>query len=256
VTISVPETQQHSLKKTERPEFGFALSTSVLLALNAGFINTIGLLSLFNLAVSHVTGSTSNLGIAIANSDLSQVGTLALVISSYFAGNVMSGFMINDEELKPGNRRRYGLALLVEATFLLAAIWFFKQDRLLANFSLAVACGLQNGMATRYSGATVRTSHMSGIITDLGILVGQRFRGSSISLWKVQLLSALFAAFLSGGILAGFAFQAWDYRALWISVIGTAAAGLSYSSYHLFKKLRRPGVQEKRGANSHNRSDT
>ena len=245
MTASTPETQQHTEDRAERPDFGFALSAGVLLALNAGFINAIGLLSLFNLAVSHVTGSTSNLGTAIARGDLGQVGTLALVIVSYFTGNVIAGFLVDDEELKPGHRRRYGLVLLAQTIFVLAAIWFFRQERLLANYALAVACGLQNGMATRYSGATVRTSHMTGLITDLGILLGQRIRGTSVGLWRVQLLAALFVAFLGGGILAGVTFQSWGYRALWISAIGTAVAGLNYSSGRLFAWLPRLGAREK-----------
>ena len=240
MTASTPETQQRMEERAERSDFGFALSAGVLLALNAGFINAIGLLSLFNLAVSHVTGSTSNLGTAIARGDLVQVGTLALVITSYFTGNVMAGFLVDDEELKPGHRRRYGLVLLAQTIFVVAAIWFFKQERLLANYALAVACGLQNGMATRYSGATVRTSHMTGIVTDLGILLGQRLKGKRVALWRVQLLSALLALFLAGGILAGIVFQSWGYRSLWFSAIGTAVAGLSYSSQRLFAWLSKP----------------
>jgi uncharacterized membrane protein YoaK (UPF0700 family) len=210
-----------------------------LLALNAGFINAIGLLSLFNLAVSHVTGSTSNLGTAIARGDVVQTGILAFVILSYFSGNVLAALLVHDEELNPGDRYRYGLVLLGQTAFVLAGIWFFEQERLMANYALAVACGLQNGMATRYSGATVRTSHMTGIVTDLGILVGQRIKGRQIALWRVQLLSALLAAFLAGGILAGIVLQSWGYRALWISAIGTAVAGLSYSSQRLFAWLSR-----------------
>jgi uncharacterized membrane protein YoaK (UPF0700 family) len=237
VTASTPATQQRTEERTERPDFGFALSAGVLLALNAGFVNAIGLLSLFNLAVSHVTGSTSNMGTAIARGDLVQVGTLVVVIASYFSGNVIAGFVVNDEELKPGHRHRYGLVLLVQTVSVVAAIWFFKQERILANYALAIACGVQNGMATRYSGATVRTSHMTGLVTDLGILLGQRLRGTPVGLWRVQLLAALFAAFLGGGILAGVVFQSWGYRALWLSAIGTGLAGLSYSSHHLFARL-------------------
>ena len=59
VTASTPETQQRTEERAERPDFGFALSAGVLLAFNAGFINAIGLLSRFTLAVSHVTGSAS-----------------------------------------------------------------------------------------------------------------------------------------------------------------------------------------------------
>jgi uncharacterized membrane protein YoaK (UPF0700 family) len=109
-------------------------------------------------------------------------------------------------------------------------------------------------MATRYSGATVRTSHMTGIVTDLGILFGQRMRGKSIGLWRVQLLSALFAAFLCGGILAGIVFQSWGYRALWISVTGAAAAGLIYSSNYLFAWLLGLGARGKGDSNGQAKS--
>jgi uncharacterized membrane protein YoaK (UPF0700 family) len=243
VTVSAPETQQSAEEMADRPNFRFVLVVGLLLALNAGFINAIGLLSLFNLAVSHVTGSVSNLGTAIARGDLVQVQILALVITSYFAGNVVSGFLVEHEELQRGHR--YVSALLVEAIFIVAAIWLFNQERRLANYVLAAACGLQNGLATRYSGATVRTSHMTGIVTDLGILLGQRVRGKSISLWRVQLLSTLFAGFLGGGILAGFIFQSWGYQALWVSAIGTAVAGLSYSSFRPFAWLSRLGARDK-----------
>jgi len=210
------------------------VSAGVLLALNAGFLNAIGLLSVFSLAVSHVTGSISNLGTAIARGDLARVGTLAAVIVAYFAGNVIAGFLVSDEEVQPGHKQRYGFVLLAQTIFVVVSIWFFRQEQLLANYALAVACGMQNGMATRYSGATVRTSHMTGLITDLGILLGQRIRGATISSWRAQLLSALFIAFLSGGILAGITFQFWGYRALWVSVAGTGLAGLNYSFFRRF----------------------
>ncbi len=243
MTANAPETPQRTEERNERPTFKFALSAGVLLALNAGFINAIALLSLFNLAASHVTGSVSNLGIAVASGDLAQVQILALVIVSYFAGNIVAGFLVKHEELQPGHR--YVSALLAEAMLIVAAILFFNLERQLANYVLATACGLQNGLATRYSSATVRTSHMTGIVTDLGILLGQRLRGKSVGLWRAQLLSALFAGFLAGGILAGIAFQFWGYQALWISAIGTAAAGLSHSSYRPFAGPPRLGAREK-----------
>jgi uncharacterized membrane protein YoaK (UPF0700 family) len=211
-----------------RPDFGLTLAFSASLALNAGFINAIALLSLFSLAVSHVTGSTSNLGAALGQGDFAEVRTLALVIAAYFTGNVISGFLIHDQEIRPG--RRYSAALLVQALLIAVGIWFFDQDQLMATYLLACACGLQNGMATRYSGATVRTSHMSGIVTDLGILLGQRLRGKRVGSWRAQLLLTLFTGFVAGGILAGLLFEAWDYRALWLSVVFTILLALSLRS--------------------------
>jgi uncharacterized membrane protein YoaK (UPF0700 family) len=72
-------------RQSGAPDFGFALPAAVLLALNAGFLNGVPLLSVFNLAVSHVTGSTSNLGTAIARGDASLGVQMVLVIASFFA---------------------------------------------------------------------------------------------------------------------------------------------------------------------------
>ena len=229
-----------------RPDFGLTLAFSASLAVNAGFINAIALLSLFSVAVSHVTGSTSTLGAALGQGDFSEIRTVGLVIVAYFAGNVASGFLIHDQEVKPG--RRYSAALLVQALLIAFGIWFFDQDQLMATYLLACACGLQNGMATRYSGATVRTSHMSGIVTDLGILLGQRLRGHRVSSWRAQLLLALFAGFLAGGILAGLLFEVWDYRALWLYVTFTILLALSLRS--LLPPVLRRGSPRGRGRSS------
>lgn len=219
-----------------QPTLNFALWAAVLLALNAGYINAVGLLSFFNLAVSHVTGSVSNLGIAFAEGDLSQIQTLALVIMSFAAGNVVAGFLVVQEELQSG--QRYVPAFLAEAALIVAAILLFDLERQLANYLLAAAMGLQNGLATRYSGATVRTSHMSGVVTDLGILVGRRLAGTSVGRWRAQVLSALLGGFLAGAVVAGIAYRSWGHRVLWISVIGLTVAGISHSRFRPFRAWR------------------
>lgn len=220
-----------------QPAFSFALWAAVLLALNAGYINAIGLLSFLNLAVSHVTGSVSNLGIAVAEANLSQIQTLVLVIMFFVAGNVIAGFLVVHEELQVG--RRYVSAFLVEAALIVVAILLFDLERQLANYLLAAAMGLQNGLATRYSGATVRTSHMTGVVTDLGILLGRRLRGTSIDRWRIQVLSALLAGFLAGGVGAGIAYRFWGHQALWLSVFGLVVAGVSHSELRPLAAWRR-----------------
>jgi len=167
-------------------------------------------------------------------------------------------------EIKDGKNIASGITLfrgLLDIA--LSVVLFFQPDKtrvmlgnLIGVFWLASGTvSLRWGTTgERACGATVRTSHMTGIVTDLGILFGQRMRGKSVSLWRVQLLSALFAAFLCGGILAGIVFQSWGYRALWISVIGAAAAGLSYSSYYLFGWLLRLGARENGGSNGQAKS--
>jgi hypothetical protein len=55
-------------------------------------------------------------------------------------------------------------------------------------------------MAGPFSGAVVRTSHMSGIVTDLGTFLGQWLRGAAADFRRVRLHAALFAGFFGGGI--------------------------------------------------------
>lgn len=235
--MTADATGHHGEEGAGEPALKFAPSAAVLLALNAGYINAIGLLSLFNLAVSHVTGSVSNLGLAVAEGNPSQIQTLVMVITFFVAGNVIAGFLVVHEELQAG--RRYVSAFLVEAALIVAAILLSDLERQLANYLLAAAMGLQNGLATRYSGATVRTSHMTGVVTDLGILLGSRLRGTSVGRWRIQVLSALLVGFLAGGVVAGIAYHFWGHQALWFSVIGLIVAGVSLSEFRPFAVWRR-----------------
>jgi uncharacterized membrane protein YoaK (UPF0700 family) len=54
---------------------------------------------------------------------------------------------------------------------------------------LAMACGMQNAMTTRYSGAVVRTTHLTGMFTDMGLLIGHMLRSDRDfqDMWKFSL---------------------------------------------------------------------
>jgi Protein of unknown function (DUF1275) len=56
-------------------------------------------------------------------------------------------------------------------------------------YMLAMACGMQNGMTTRYSGAVVRTTHLTGMFTDMGLLIGHLLRSDRDfqDMWKFSL---------------------------------------------------------------------
>ena len=70
----------------------------------------------------------------------------------------------------------------------------------------AMACGLQNAMATTFSGAAIRTSHLSGMFTDLGIGIGHALRG--LPLQKRRLLLCLLIPIIPGSA------RCWAYRAM------------------------------------------
>ncbi len=86
-------------------------------------------------------------------------------------------------------------------------------------------------MAGPFSGAVVRTSHMSGIVTDLGTFLGQWLRGAAADFRRVRLYAALFAGFFGGGIASAVAFPVWQERTLLAPATLTGAVGIAYVVY-------------------------
>ena len=77
-----------------------------ILSFIAGIVNVVGLLGFEHEAVTHLTGTTSLLGAAIASLDLQGTLHFAAVIGSFVAGTVISGFLIQDSTLQLGRRCR------------------------------------------------------------------------------------------------------------------------------------------------------
>ena len=140
------------------------------LAFAAGSVNAVGLLGFSHQAVSHLTGTSTLLGLGMAQLDYSSSVHLLLVIFSFVAGAAFSGFLIDSSALQPG--RRYGVALLLESALLLLAMFALQNNSVAGHYLASAACGLQNAMVTTYSGAIIRTTHVSGLFTDLGLMLG------------------------------------------------------------------------------------
>jgi uncharacterized membrane protein YoaK (UPF0700 family) len=64
---------------------------------------------------------------------------------------------------------------------------------------IAFASGMQNGMTTYFSGAIVRTTHMTGTLTDIGIEAAGLLLRRSQSTWKIEILCCFVLGFFSGG---------------------------------------------------------
>jgi uncharacterized membrane protein YoaK (UPF0700 family) len=101
------------------------------------------------------------------------------------------------------------------------------------HFLASAACGLQNAMATTYSGAVVRTTHVTGLFTDLGLHLGAVLRGSPLDARRLRLYVLLIAGFLTGSAAGTFAFQHWGYAAL--GMAGGACMALA-AGYWAFRR--------------------
>ena len=193
-----------------------------ILAFIAGIINVVGLLGFEHEAVTHLTGTTSMLAAAIASLDPPAMLHFGAMIGSFVLGTVISGFMIQDSTLKLG--RRYGVALLLESALLCAAVLFLNRKSMNGHYLASCACGLQNAMVSTYSGTVIRTTHLSGMFTDLGIFLGHALRGLPIDTRRLRLCGLIISGFLCGGIVGTVTFRALSYGALLIPAALTASA--------------------------------
>jgi uncharacterized membrane protein YoaK (UPF0700 family) len=202
------------------------------LAFVGGMVNVVGLLGFEHKAVTHLTGTTSMLAAALASRDGAAALHFVAIIGSFFIGTVLSGFLIQDSTLKLG--RRYGVALFFESVLLAGAVPLLNRGNLLGIYSTSCACGLQNAMMSTYSGAVIRTTHVSGMFTDLGIFLGHFLRGLPVDLQRLRLCLIVISGFLCGGIVGTLAFHQLHYAALFIPATLTATTSLVYGGYFVF----------------------
>ncbi len=201
---------------------GFALAF-VAGAANAGAFLAV------KLYTSHMTGFVSSIADHIALGEIAlALGALGAVLS-FFMGAITSALMINYAKRRK-LRSTYALPLLLEALLLLAFGFLGAKlaeiQALFVPFTVMLLCfmmGLQNAVITKISGAVVRTTHLTGVITDLGIEVGRLlyWNRSTRPLandvvadrQKLAMLATLLASFMVGGVLGALGFKHVGYLA-------------------------------------------
>ncbi|NUP57300.1 MAG: DUF1275 domain-containing protein [Gemmatimonadaceae bacterium] len=204
---------------------GRLLAGGTLLAGSAGFVNAV-LLSFFQVPVSHMSGAVSHLGVAMASRPLPEALGALTIIAAFFVGSVVSGVIVGRHTALPG--RRYGVVLLVQAAALAAAGGCLNARIAIGVPLAAFACGIQNAMSSSYYGLAMRTTHVTGMVTDLGVIVGHWLRHRRFSRWKARVLGVMTGAFLAGGVLGAVSIVWLDFRVLYVPAAGTLVAGLAY----------------------------
>jgi uncharacterized membrane protein YoaK (UPF0700 family) len=207
----------------------WAWTGAAVLAFTAGMINAVGFLGFQHQGITHLTGTTTLLGIAIAGNAGGNALHLLAIIIAFLAGATLSGCIIKDSTLRLG--RRYGVALLIESGLLLAAVPLLHRHNVTGDYLASCACGLQNAMVSTYSGAVIRTTHVSGIFTDLGIFFGHLLRRLPVDWRKFRLWMAVLGSFLGGGTAGAFAFEHFSYQTLYFPAALTGLTGLAYAWY-------------------------
>jgi len=198
-------------------------AAGALLAFNAGAINAGGFL-VVGLYTSHMTGFVSTVADNLVLGRLTLVLGAAGALLFFVAGAASTAVLVNWAHRRH-LRSSFALPLLLEASLMLVfglvGATLNRQTPFavpLTVLLLAYTMGLQNAVVTKLSSAQIRTTHMTGVITDLGIELGKLLYWNRVdqpadapvraNRARMHLYGALLACFMAGGIAgaAGFKF--------------------------------------------------
>lgn len=153
------------------------LQIASLLSFVAGIVNVAGFLAVQKLT-TNVTGHFAFFVEQVFQLHYWSGFLYFLYIFFFFLGAFVSGFLVEWVARKNENTT-YMLPLFIEIVLLLLVA--ILGDNLIENYANIIACtllfamGLQNALVTKISNAVVRTTHLTGLFTDLGIEMAQLF---------------------------------------------------------------------------------
>lgn len=209
-----------SLQRTPQAD----LKLGTVLAFVAGATNAGGFLAVGQYT-SHMTGMVSAMAdhVVLGQFALATAGLLAVI--AFLFGAMSTAWLVN-WGLRRELRSAYGLPLLIEALLLLVFGLFGAALSLWHTVFLPVTVvllcyimGLQNAVITKISRAVIRTTHVTGLLTDLGIELGKLLyinrhadaQPVRANRDRIRVHSQLVAGFLVGGVLGALGFKHLGY---------------------------------------------
>ena len=224
------------------------LRLASILSFIAGVVNICGVLSI-NILTTNVTGHFAYFSDQIVNNNYSSAFSFLLFIFFFLFGAFSSNVLIEIvSRIRP--RISHTLPMIIEMLILSFIGFFGYTNRQLTLDVKEIACGLlfamglQNSLVTQISQSTVRTTHLTGLFTDLGIELSQLifYRRSS----QIQKLSnsiylrlIIIACFFLGGILGGFLFGFYKLQTLLLAALLLIIAMLYDSIRYRFYVYKR-----------------
>jgi len=208
-----------------------------LLSVLAGSINVVGLMGFEHQAISHVSGTVSRLGESFLDPNNAALHLLFILLS-FLLGAIISGLVVKNTALKIGTN--YSFLLLIETTLILLALYALNNHLPLGHYFASAACGVQNALFTTYSGAVLRTTHLTGVFTDLGLMIGQGLRSRSFDKRKLILLLLIIIGFLTGSSIGAALYLDFQFNALLFPAILSLMLSIAYWAYSKSLKLNSP----------------
>lgn len=200
------------------------LKLGTVLAFVAGAANAGGFLAVGQYT-SHMTGMLSSLADNLVLGQFVLVGAGLASVLAFLFGAMSTAWLVN-WGMRRQLRSAYGLPLLIEAVLLLVFGLFGAAMSLWHTVILPVTVvllcfimGLQNAVITKISQARIRTTHVTGLVTDLGIELGKLLyvnrhpdmQPVRADRERLRVHAQLVLSFLSGGVAGALGFKHLGY---------------------------------------------
>lgn len=219
-------TRDHMLKLENNERFSqkFVWAVWLLMAFQAGYVNVGGFV-ISGSFVSHVTGTSSNIGIGLANIDLYFLLTFVTVLVAFIGGAAFAGNYIGNYK-DMGKKPRYILVTSIKCLFFFLILLLSELDsqnalhisqnavNTLIIFFLSFCCGVQNSTCALSTNGFLKPTHMTGLSTDIGINLIKHFpfkkaktKEDEEAKKKNNLRLAILFSFIFGGVIASIIFN-------------------------------------------------
>lgn len=202
------------------------LQIASLLSFVAGMVNILGFLAIHQLT-TNVTGHFAFFVDEVYNLNTWRGLVYFLFVVFFFLGSFTSGLLI--EFMNRKNERYIFIIPVILEAFVLLFTGIFGEFMLERSinyiaYSLLFAMGLQNALVTMISNSVVRTTHLTGLFTDLGIEIAQLFfykgfRQKTKLGASIKLRTTIILFFFLGGTLSSFAYSYFGLKLLILSAL-------------------------------------
>ena len=228
--------------KGKNRTFAHNLRLATLLSFVAGLVNITGVLALKTLT-TNVTGHFAFFAEEIMRHDYATAITFFLFTIFFLLGSFLASFLqelisLRNPDLSHIFPITLEMIILIAVGFFGATSGIFTLDGKLTAFFMLLAMGIQNSLVTNISRSTVRTTHLTGLFTDLGIELSQLFfykkpeevkkLRTSIFL-RLSIITFFFLGCFSGGII---------YQIIEIKTLLVAAFFLFIAQWYDYMRLK------------------
>lgn len=208
-----------------------------VMAFVAGAVNAVGFVAVA-IYTSHMTGMTASVADHVAAGEWRLILPPGTAIVSFVLGAASTAILFNWMRRRETSGR-FAIVLVLESCLillfgLLADSLDAAGAELLIIAVLGYVMGLQNALITKVSGARIRTTHVTGMVTDIGIELGKaayRNRRPDTppvehDLVKLVLLSTMVGLFLTGGVVGALGYTWVGYQTVIPFALVLLAAGM------------------------------